>query len=139
MAFSYKYRDMASLRLSYEGAPQGIDKGYTMWSDRAKSVFNAQLTVSPISALDICLGYELRSGRAIYEVGSDSDDIFQGTYYTLHTIGNVNSLNLGATYHITPQFNVWANVENLLNSKWEAVYGIPAKGVTGLVGIGYKF
>lgn len=139
MAFSYKYRDMASLRLSYEGAPQGIDKGYTMWSDRAKSVFNAQLTVSPISALDICLGYELRSGRAIYEVGSDSDDIFQGTYYTLHTIGNVNSLNLGATYRITPQFNVWANVENLLNSKWEAVYGIPAKGVTGLVGIGYKF
>ena len=139
MAFNYKYRDMASLRLSYEGAPQGIDKGYTMWSDRAKSVFNAQLTVSPISALDICLGYELRSGRAIYEVGSDSDDIFQGTYYTLHTIGNVNSLNLGATYRITPQFNVWANVENLLNSKWEAVYGIPAKGVTGLVGIGYKF
>ena len=139
MDFSYKYRDMASLRLSYEGAPQGIDKGYTMWSDRAKSVFNAQLTVSPISALDISLGYELRSGRAIYEVGSDSDDIFQGTYYTLHTIGNVNSLNLGATYRITPQFNVWANVENLLNSKWEAVYGIPAKGVTGLVGIGYKF
>lgn len=93
MAFSYKYRDMASLRLSYEGAPQGIDKGYTMWSDRAKSVFNAQLTVSPISALDISLGYELRSGRAIYEVDPTAMT-YSSTYYTLHTIGNVNSLNL---------------------------------------------
>ena len=28
IAFNYTYRDLAKLRLSYEGAPQDIDKGY---------------------------------------------------------------------------------------------------------------
>lgn len=40
---------------------------------------------------------------------------------------------------ITEAFTVGAQLDNLLNEKWDTFYGIPAKGISGLVGIGYKF
>ena len=141
-AFNYKYRDMATLRISYEGAPQEYDKGNAQWLDRAKHVVEAKVTVTPISPLDIELGYELRASRSVYMIAPSGLGIAQlgGTVYTLRKdLGNVNSLNLGACYRITPAFTVGARVENLLNSKWDTFYGIPAKGVSGLVGIGYRF
>lgn len=54
-------------------------------------------------------------------------------------MANVNSLDFSARYAITPQFSVWAQAENLLNKEWDIDYGLPNKGITGLVGIGYKF
>ena len=40
-AFNYDYRDIASLRVSWEGAPQEFDRGNINSLDRARSVFAA--------------------------------------------------------------------------------------------------
>lgn len=136
--FSYEYRDIAKGYVSYEGAPRSYDEGYAAWRDRAKSVLGAGVSVSPLKALDITLDYRLRSGRAVYIAGDPLVGPFEGGY-TAVKLGNVSSLDLGATYRFNDRFNVWARGENLLGSRWQENFLLPCKGVTGLVGIGYKF
>jgi hypothetical protein len=142
VALNYMYRDMARLRIAYEGAPQEYDKGNALWLDRAKNVLDATLTVTPIKALDLSLGYELRSGRATYEVspsGIGQAQFADNLYVQRVKLGDVSNLRFGASYKITEAFTVGAQLDNLLNEKWDTFYGIPAKGISGLVGIGYKF
>lgn len=142
VALNYNYRDMASLRIAYEGAPQEYDKGNALWLDRAKNVLDATLTVTPIKALDLSLGYELRGGRATYEVspsGIGQAQFADNLYVQRVKLGDVSTLRFGASYKITEAFTVGAQLDNLLNEKWDTFYGTPAKGISGLVGIGYKF
>jgi len=139
LAFNYNYRDMVRLRLSYEGAPQEYDKGYIEWQDRAKSVIDASLTVTPIKPLDLTLSYQLRADRAACLMQAEGDEIFKGYLYSFVDLGNVNSLNFSASYRLNDRFTIRANAENLLGEKWQLTYGIPNVGLTGLVGIGYKF
>jgi hypothetical protein len=140
IAVNYDYRDVASLRVSWEGAPQEFNKGYAEALDRAKSVFAASVGVHPVKPLDITLSYSVRSGRSTYSITPDeSSSAFQPYVYNRLSLGNAASLDLGATYRFTERFNVWAHVENILNKKWQQVYGIPNKGVTGLVGVAYRF
>jgi predicted porin len=139
IAVNYDYRDIASLRVSWEGAPQEFNKGYAEALDRAKSLFAASVGVHPVKPLDITLSYSVRSGRSTYSITPvDNPLIFPYSYNRL-SLGNAASLDLGATYRFTERFNVWAHVENLLNKKWQQVYGIPNKGITGLVGVAYRF
>ena len=139
LAFNYNYRDVARLRISYEGAPQKHDEGYIEWQDRAKSVIDASLTVTPIKPLDLTLSYQIRTDRATSLMQAEGDEIFKGFLYSFVDLGNVNSLNFSASYRFNDRFTIWANAENLLGEKWQLTYGIPNVGVTGLVGIGYKF
>lgn len=139
LAFNYNYRDVARLRVSYEGAPQKHDEGYIEWQDRAKSVIEASLTVTPIKPLDLTLSYRIRADRATCLMQAEGDEIFKGYLYSFVDLGNVNSLNFSASYRFNDRFTIWANAENLLGEKWQLTYGIPNVGLTGLVGIGYKF
>lgn len=136
--FSYQYRDMASVYVSYEGAPQDYDEGYVAWRDRAKSVLSAGVRVTPMSSLDISLDYSLRAGRAVYTRGESIVGPFDGGFQAVK-LGKVNSLDLEASYRFNDRFNVWAKGENLLGSRWQENFLLPCKGLTGLVGIGYKF
>ncbi len=141
-AFNYVYRDLATLRISYEGAPQEYNKGNAVMLDRAKHVFDAKLTVTPIKALDLEIGYELRADRAVYKIspaGLSQAQFTGNLYYTRVNLGNAGNLRFGAAYKITPAFTVGARIENILNGKWDTLYGLPNKVVSGLVGIGYKF
>lgn len=141
IAFNYAYRDMARLRVAYEGASGDWDSGYSLWVDRAKSVFTASVAVTPIDRLDVNLGYDLRSGRSTYLLTYNPNSTFLNVE-ALHNkvgLGNLSNLHLGADYRITPALTAGIQIENLLNQKWQAVYGIPSKGVTGLIGIGFKF
>lgn len=138
-AFNYDYRDIASLRVSWEGAPQEFDRGNINSLDRARSVFAATLGVHPINPLDISLGYTVRSGRCLYGIKPDYPGLFNPFEYRKYSLGTTASLDLGATWRFSDRFNVWGTVENLLNRDWQIVYGIPNKGVTGLVGVSYRF
>lgn len=136
--FSYTYRQLVSGYVSYEGAPRSYDKGYMYWRDRAKSVFGAGIAVTPMEEFDITLDYRLRCGRAVYARGEDLPGSLPGGYAAIK-LGNINSLDLGASYRFNDRFNVWLKGENLLGARWQESYLLPSKGVTGLVGIGYKF
>ena len=139
VAVNYDYRDIASLRVSWEGAPGEFDKGYVERIDRARSVFAASLGVHPVKPLDVTVSYSVRTGRSLYAIAPASPDIFLPYTHTRIALGNAASLDLGATWRFSDRFNVWANMENLLNKTWQQVYGIPNKGVTGLVGVGFRF
>ncbi len=139
IAFNYAYSDLLKVKLSYEGAPQEHDTGYIEWADRAKSVIEASLTITPIKPLDLTVAYRRRADRAVMSVRPESAEIFKGYIYSMTPLGDVNSLDLSATYRFNERFSVWANVENLLGEKWQLTYGVPNVGITGLVGIGYKF
>jgi outer membrane cobalamin receptor len=90
-------------------------------------VLNASLTVTPISALDVEVGYERRDGRKLVSLTET---------YDLKTADN---LVLGAKYRINDQLNVWARLENMLNTRYYMISGLPAQGFSGLIGVGYKF
>lgn len=141
IAASYKYRDMVSARVSYETAPQGEDKGYYLWRDRAKHVVNASVTITPIKPLDITIGYEYRGNRVTYDCVGVKEDVIAG--YADDNVkcdlGDVNNLSVGALYRFTPAFSAFARVENILNKKYDILYNIPSQSITGLVGITYKF
>ena len=138
-ALNYDYRDVASLRVSWEGAPQEYDEGNISAIDRARSVFAVRLGVHPIKPLDVWASYTVRSGRCLYSVEPVSPDIFMPYKYTKISLGNAASLDLGTTWRFSDRFNVWLTVENLLNRKWQIVYGIPNKGITGLAGVSFRF
>ncbi len=128
---TYEYRDLAKLKVGYETAPQKFNRGYYLWRDRARHVVDASLTVTPVKALDITLGYELRADRKIMNPANVESHAWN--------LGDVDNLSLGGLYRFTPQFSLFARLENMLNSKHMIIGDIPAQGFTGLVGFGYKF
>lgn len=59
--------------------------------------------------------------------------------HVLVSLGTAASLDLGAYYNINERFTVWADAENILNRRWQLCYGVMNPGLTGLVGVTYKF
>ncbi len=128
---TYEYRDMAKLEVGCETAPQKFNRGYYLWRDRARHVVDASLTVTPVKALDITLGYELRADRKMMNPADVESPAWN--------LGDADNLSLGGLYRFTPQLSLFARLENMLNSKHMLIGDIPAQGFTGLVGFGYKF
>lgn len=123
-ALGYKYRNWIDASVSFDMAPQKYNRGYYLWRDRAKYVATAKARITPIEPLDIIISWNYRAKRNMMN------------YLKL---GNVNSLNIGATYRITTQWSAFANVENVTGHRYSLIGGIPSQGVTGLAGVTYKF
>lgn len=143
-AVGYRFGRVVALRVSYEGAPDSDDKGYARWLDRAKSEFKAALTVTPVDRLNLKAAFSIRNGRKqtrAVHIGDIGDDFYPGNrdYQYFKQLGTAASLDLGASYGINKRVTVWADVENILNRRWQMCYGIMNPGVTGLVGATYKF
>lgn len=135
-ALGYNYRNIIDVSASYETAPQKIRHGYYQWADRAKTVVNADLCITPIKPLDINVGWEYRGGRATL---FDGTAIGTGQDISLCSLRSVNSLKAGAFYRITPQWSAFLRGENLLNRHYYLIGGLPGQGITGLAGVTYKF
>ncbi len=131
-AMSYAYRDLAEMRVSYEVAPNKHDKGYYLWRDRARYVIDASLTVHPMEKLEVTAGYELRAKRKMTSGVEEwlLPDI---------SLGNMENLSIGALYRVDRKLSVFARLENILDNRCMLIGDIPAQGITGLVGVGYKF
>ncbi len=130
---SYKSKLVKSLTVSYDHVSNDGDNGYYLWRDHASDVLDAQLTVNVIKPLDVSLGFEARWGRKMNVYDSNSPEF--GTV----SLGKSNNLSVGAIYRVTDKFSVFGRGENLLGTKWDILYGIPAQGLTGLVGATYTF
>lgn len=136
-AVGYKYGSVVAVRLSYEGAPDGEDKGYSQWLDRAKCQFKASVSVNPIKNLGIKLEYGISNGRRMYM--QPEPNYTKTDEHVSVSLGTAASLDLGAYYNIDERFTVWADAENILNRRWQLCYGVMNPGLTGLVGVTYKF
>lgn len=141
-AINYSYRSIVTARLSWEGAPQGFAKGNAARLDRASSLVGATLELHPIKPLDVEMSYTVANGRSLYTYAFPfNTDGTQSLTPTTSQIdlGRAASFDLGATFRINDQFNVWARVENILNDRWELTTGLYNKGRTGLIGLSYRF
>ena len=132
----YAFRHWAEINASLEMAPNSKEtRGYYLWRDRAKTVVNADLTVRPISDLEINLEWNFRSGRhTTADMRTDN-----GLEAYRISLGTLNSFNAGALYRITPQWSVFLRGENLFNHQSALIGLVPDQGRTGLAGVTYKF
>lgn len=132
---SYRYRDIASIKLQYETAPQKYNRGNYLWHDRAKNVFNASLLITPMPQLDITVDYELRNKRCIFGFGTtDSENIF-----SVYNLGDIDRFNITGLYRYTSHLSFFARFENLLNNHCYLISTLPDQGFTALLGATYKF
>lgn len=138
-SLAYDYNGIAAIEVAYETAPSKYDKGYYAWRDRAKSVLSAKLSVKPIDNLNVALGYNLRKDRATYALETYSIGSLTAFDPYRVDLGDANSLNLSASYSVTPQLSVFAEINNLLGEEWDDCYGISAAPANGLIGVSYKF
>lgn len=126
---TYQYGTTVELRTAYEMAPQGPSRGFYLWRDRAKHSFTASIKITPVTPLDIYAGWEYRGGRT---------QICPHTA-TEQNLGFISNLQLGGLYRISSQWSAFVRGENLLCRRYLMIGGVPAQGITGLIGATYKF
>lgn len=124
--FTYTSR-LFDANLGVEAAPSDGDKAYYLRRDRAQYVFTAGVQARPIDKLEVGVGYEFRSHRLGYYV-----------YGTEH-LGCVSNLGLNASYRLTPQVSLFANLDNLLCRRYQVVPGLLSQSLHGLVGATFRF
>lgn len=135
----YTYRSLLALTLRAEMAPQKYDKGYYLWRDRARYVFDAALTVTPIKPLDITVGWTYRGKRSQAEIWGTGDFESPTFHSVLHPLGNISDLHLDAAYRFNSRWSAFGSASNLLNRKYTLIGMMPAQGIHGLVGANYNF
>lgn len=116
------------------------------WRDRARRVLGVGVEVTPIKRLSIDLAYELRMKRSMPMFGR-AEYLFTDEEIAAQPEGepfdfnlkNVSNLSVGASYRLTDAFTVFGRVENVLNTRTYLLPLVADQGISGLVGVGYKF
>ena len=147
LALAYQWRDIVRVDASAEVAQNTDGKQYWAWRDAAKFNINASLTVTPIRPLDITVGWNLRTDRHAYNLvpqlltTKTSTVIYTEPFwdYTTVGLGQINNLTAAVTYRITPVWTASVHLDNLLGRRWQTIPGIDNPGLTGLIGVAYKF
>lgn len=100
---------------------------------RPRSLFNADAVWKPISELTFTLGGTWVIGR--------QDQTFDPVTFAPENIElpNYATLRMTGTWRVTPNLELWARGENILNEKYQPVLGYPALGATAYAGIRYKY
>lgn len=140
----YNYRDIVDFAATAQFAPQGHESGYYLWRDRARQVGSVDVSVHPFSELTVSASFEVRRKRVMESMTFVDSDIPDGELPVTHRfsdvdLGTMSNLGLGASYRFTPALTFFLRGENLLNKRCYDIQGIRSKGVTGLLGFGYKF
>jgi uncharacterized membrane-anchored protein len=146
---AYKYRSLIEASASVKYAPHdnelfASDKhynNYKMGVDRASTVANIDLKVTPWRPLTFNAGLEYRGGRMA---------LFGGQYYYPETesvsfqydfvnMDDVINLHAGANYRLNSSVNLWLEAHNLLNRRYDILYGMGAQRIGLMVGAGFTF
>ena len=141
-AIGYDYRNLLSLRLSYQTAPNDYDKSYYLWRDRASHVLDAELKVRPMEPLTLTLGWQFRGGRRTYSLhpffpdGPMAAEIFIPEATSL---GCQSDLSLSGAYAVNDRLTLFARGENLLNRRYWQLGLRKSQGIHGLIGASLKF
>lgn len=92
--------------------------------NRPKWEGGVSIRYTPVPLLDLEAGYEFATGR---------------DYDALGSLADIHLVNLKATYKFTPKFSVYGLTDNLLNRKYDILYGMPAQGINFMFGLDLKF
>ncbi len=120
--------------------PQDGKTGYFNGFDRPRWTAGAVISTNPWSTLKFRVGLDYRGDRAYAIQAYDADSTrLNGGPVMMCALPDLVSLNFGASYGITDNFNVWIQADNLLNrTNW---YGpsLPEPGIQLAAGIGVTF
>jgi hypothetical protein len=138
----YKYRSIVDFTANLTYAPQKSNisadkyyKGYTLGLDRPKYVSNIDLKIMPIKPLALNVGCELRGGRSVVS----ESNVGTPLSYSLIDLDDVTNLKAGASYRFNDMLTIWCQASNLLNKKWDVMYGMGAQKLNFMGGIGIVF
>lgn len=120
--------------------PQNGEEGYFNGYDRARWLLDIAVESNPWSSLKIKASYNYRGVRTIYTNARNrgglimDERILEGL-----RMKDITSLNLGASYGITDNFDIWVQADNILNRHTEILPYQPQQGIRAYVGVSLKF
>ncbi len=144
-AIDWQYRSIVAVNVSYEYNP-GDDHAWLYWDDRARHVFGASVSVTPITPLTIDLGFTARLDRLQWlesagglEYLNSQDYIYNEPFAGSYSLGDLTNLWAGASWRFNSAFTAFARFDNILGKRASLPFNAPSQGFTGLFGVGYKF
>ena len=148
---NYKYRSLIEASASVKYAPHDNEmfdsdkhyNGYKLGVDRASTVANIDLKVTPWRPLSINAGLEYRGGRmALFNNLNtySGSDINPGTsYYKFIDMKDAINLHAGVNYRLNSTVSLWLQAHNLLNRRYDVLYGMGTQRIGFMVGAGFTF
>jgi len=138
----YKYRSLAELTAGIKYAPHDDDVyyasddhlvGYHMGLDRASTVANVDLKVTPIRPLALNVGMEYRGGRRLLTATGDME------LFEYINMKDLIDLHAGASYRLNSSLTLWLKAHNLLNRRQDMLYGMGMQRLGVMGGLALTF
>ena len=145
---NYKYRSLIEANASIKFAPHddefyATDKHYNNYKfdvDRASTVGNFDIKVHPWRPLTFDVGFEYRGGRmALFNYYLSSPDYTNKIMYEFVDMDDVINLHAGANYRLNNNVALWLQAHNLLNRRYDILYGQGAQRIGCMVGASFTF
>ena len=149
---NYKYRSLIEVAMNFKYAPHDdelfpTDKHYNNYKlgvDRASTVGNFDIKVHPWRPLTFDVGLEYRGGRMAlfnyYNVpGPDDYYMEPENLYEFVKMDDVINLHAGASYRFNSDVTIWLQAHNLLNRRYDILYGQGAQRIGCMVGASFTF
>ena len=146
---NYKYRSLIEASAGFKYAPHDdqlfeTDKHYNNYKlgvDRASSVANIDLKVTPWRPLTFNVGLEYRGGRmALFHTINLFDDAYPAEpKYNFVKMDDVINLHAGANYRLNSNVSLWLQAHNLLNRRYDILYGMGAQRIGCMAGASFTF
>ena len=146
---NYKYRSLIEATAAFKYAPHDnqlftSDKHYNNYKlgvDRASTVANLDIKVHPWRPLTFDVGLEYRGGRmALFRTESyfDGEGLIPG-HYDFVDMDDVINLHAGANYRLNSSIALWLQAHNLLNRRYDILYGMGAQRIGFMAGLSLTF
>lgn len=141
---SYKYRSLIEAKAAVKYAPHDNElfktdehyNGYKLGVDRASTVANIDLKVTPWKPLSVNVGLDYRGGRmALFELNAAS----HLNDYEFVNMDDVIELHAGVNYRVNNRFALWTEAHNLLNRRYDILYGQGAQRIGIMAGLSLNF
>ena len=151
---NYKYRSLIEASAGLKYAPHDNElfesdshyNGYKLGVDRASTVANIDIKVTPWRPLALNVGLEYRGGRmALFghtsysTVTPDLEPVMAYSNYNFVDMDDAIDLHLGANYRLTSSISLWLQAHNLLNRRYDILYGMGTQRIGFMVGAGFTF
>ncbi len=146
---NYQYRSLIEASAAVKYAPHDNEmyttdhhyNGYKMGVDRASTVANLDIKVTPWRPLALNVGLEYRGGRmALFgELPFYHGENQVPETYTFVNMDDVINLHAGANYRINSNVSVWLQAHNLLNRRYDLLYGMGAQRIGVMGGVSLTF
>ena len=155
---NYKYRSLIEATASLKYAPHDDEfyandshyNNYKLGVDRASTVGSLDIKVHPWQPLTFDVGLEYRGGRmalfgnqSYWEATTSTDGseeiIERHSPFTFVKMDDVINLYAGANYRLNSKTSLWLKAHNLLNRRYDLLYGQGAQRIGVMAGVSLTF